>query len=76
MKINFIKPVQASEVIAEALILHRGGQTAVGDVTVSDGEGNLVAKALATFAITQPRAPAVKRKRVQKKKAPKLKKPA
>ena len=74
MKINFIKPVQACDVIAEAHILHRGGHTAVGDVTVRDSAGNLVAKALATFAITQPRAPAVKRKRVQKKKAPTLKK--
>jgi len=70
MKINFIKSVQACDIIAEACILHRGGHTAVGDVTVRDGAGNLVAKALATFAITRPRAPVVRRKRVAKKKTP------
>ena len=68
MKINFIKPVQARDVIAEAHILHRGGHTAVGDVTVRDSAGNLVAKALATYSITKPRAPALRRKRVQRKK--------
>src|SRR5512137_1722106 len=51
MKINFIQPVQGCDVIAEAHILHRGGHTAVGDVTVRDSAGNLVAKALATYAI-------------------------
>jgi uncharacterized protein (TIGR00369 family) len=53
MKINFIKPVQASDVVAEAQILHRGGRTAVGEVTVRDGAGNLVAKALATYSIKE-----------------------
>lgn len=70
MKINFIKPVQARDVIAEAHILHRGGRTAVGDVVVRDSAGNLVAKALATFAITRAPAPAVERRKVQKKTAP------
>ena len=40
-------------VIAEATILHRGSHTAVGDVTVTDAAGNLVAKALTTYAITR-----------------------
>jgi uncharacterized protein (TIGR00369 family) len=75
MKINFIKPVQAGDVIAEAHILHRGGHTAVGDVTVRDGAGHLVAKALATYAITQPHAPAGKGAGVRKPRAPKVKKP-
>ena len=57
-KINFIKPVPALDIIAEALILHRGRHTAVGDVTVTDTAGNLVAKALTTYAITRtPRTP-------------------
>jgi len=53
MKINFIKAVAAHDVIAEAHILHRGGHTAVGDVTVRDSAGNLVARALATYAIAK-----------------------
>jgi uncharacterized protein (TIGR00369 family) len=69
MKINFIKPVRACDVIAEAHILHRGGHTAVGDVVVRDSAGNLVAKALATFAITRASGPAARGKGVQKKKA-------
>lgn len=54
MKINFIKTVAAHDVIAEAHILHRGIHTAVGDVTVRDSAGNLVARALATYAIAEP----------------------
>ena len=64
MKINFIKPVQACDIIAEAHILHRGGHTAVGDVTVRDGSGHLVAKALTTFAITRSIAPRPRRKKL------------
>ena len=52
-KINFIKPVTEFDIVAEALILHRGRHTAVGDVTVTDAAGNLVAKALTTYAITR-----------------------
>jgi len=53
MKINFIKAVKARDVLAEAHILHRGSHTAVGDVTVRDSDGNLVARALATYAIAK-----------------------
>lgn len=51
MKINFIRPVPDSEIVAEAVILHRGRSTAVGEAEVKDAEGRLVAKALATYAI-------------------------
>jgi len=51
MKINYMKPVNGSEIIAEAKIIHRGNQTAIGDVDVRDGEQNLVSKGLATYAI-------------------------
>lgn len=51
MKINFLKPVASSEIIAEAAIVHRSRKTAVGEVTVRDGFGTIVAKALATYAI-------------------------
>jgi uncharacterized protein (TIGR00369 family) len=53
MKINFIRTVPAGEVVAEAVILHRGRSTAVGEAEVKDAEGRLVAKALATYAILQ-----------------------
>ena len=51
MKINYLKPVQGGEIVAEAKIIHRGTMTAIGDVEVRDYEGNLVAKGLATYAI-------------------------
>ena len=32
MKINYMKPVKGKELIAAAKIIHRGSQTAIGDV--------------------------------------------
>jgi hypothetical protein len=56
------------DIIAEALILHRGRHTAVGDVTITDAAGDLVAKALTTFAITRtPRTPGSRAAKNQKK---------
>jgi acyl-coenzyme A thioesterase PaaI-like protein len=43
--------VPDSEIVAEAVILHRGRSTAVGEAEVKDAGGRLVAKALATYAI-------------------------
>lgn len=51
MKINYIKPFQGGEIVAEAKIIHRGTMTAVGDVEVRDDKDNLIAKGLATYAI-------------------------
>ena len=51
MKINFLKPVKSGEIIAEAKIVHKGSQTAIGDVDVRDEKNYLVAKGLATYAI-------------------------
>jgi acyl-CoA thioesterase len=51
MKINYIRPFQEGEITAEARIVHKGTQTAVGEVEVTDGRGQLVAKALATYAV-------------------------
>jgi len=53
MKINYLKPLAEGEIIAEARIVHRGTMTAVGDVEVRDGKGTLIAKGLATYAITK-----------------------
>ena len=51
MKINYLKPVTGGEIIAEAKIIHKGAQTAIGDVEVRNAEQNLIAKGLATYAI-------------------------
>jgi acyl-CoA thioesterase len=51
MKINFIRPFHKGEIIAEAEIIHKGGNIALGDVEVRDSRGALVAKALATYMI-------------------------
>ena len=53
MKINYLKPLAEGEIIAEARIVHKGTMTAIGDVEVRDGNGNLIAKGLATYAITK-----------------------
>jgi len=51
MKINYLKPVSGGELMAEARIIHKGNQTAVGDVEVRDANDTLIAKGLATYAI-------------------------
>lgn len=51
MKINYIKPFYKGEIVAEARIINKGGNIAIGDVEVRNGKGDLVAKALATYMI-------------------------
>ncbi|MGD2271901.1 MAG: PaaI family thioesterase [Desulfobacterales bacterium] len=51
MKINYVKPVGSGEIIAEAKIIHKGKNTAIGDAEVRDSDGSLVAKAVCTYAI-------------------------
>lgn len=51
MKINYLKPFYKGEIIAEAEIVHKGGNLAIGDVEIRDSKGSLVAKALATYMI-------------------------
>ena len=53
MKINYVKPLAAGDIIAEAKIVHKGTMTAIGDVVVKDEKGDLIAKGLATYAITK-----------------------
>ena len=50
-KINFFSPVDKGELGAHAKIIHKGSQTAVGDVEVTNEEGKLVAKVIATYSI-------------------------
>ena len=51
MKINYLKSFDRGEIFAEAKIIFKGSQTAVGEVEVRDSDGNLLAKALSTYAI-------------------------
>jgi acyl-CoA thioesterase len=51
MKVNFIKPVTEGEIVAQARILHKGRNTAIGEAVVRDADGRLVAQALATYAV-------------------------
>lgn len=51
MKINYIKPFDAGEIVAEARIVHKGAKTALGDVEVYNGNGALIARGLATYII-------------------------
>jgi uncharacterized protein (TIGR00369 family) len=55
MKINYLKPVRESAIIAEAKIVHKGTQTAIGDVEVRDENNALIAKGLATYMIVKKR---------------------
>ncbi len=51
MKINYIKAAKGGEILSEAKIIHRGSNTAIGDVEVRNSEGELLAKCLATYMI-------------------------
>ena len=53
MKINYLRPIDDGEIVAEAKIIHQGSQTAIGDIEVKDARGELVAKALSTYAIVK-----------------------
>ena len=51
MKINYLRPFNSGEIVAEAKIIHKGTMTAIGDVDVRDEKDNLIAKGLVTYAI-------------------------
>lgn len=51
MKINYIKGFSAGEIYVEAAIIHKGRNTALGEAQVIDGNGKLIAKATATYAV-------------------------
>jgi uncharacterized protein (TIGR00369 family) len=53
MKINYIRPVDEGDIIAEAEIIQRGRNTAVGDVVVRDSRGNIVARGMGTYIINK-----------------------
>lgn len=51
MKINYIAPVRGGDIVCEARIIQRGRSVAVGEASVYDGDGKLIAKAMATFMV-------------------------
>jgi len=51
MKINYLIPFKEGEITAEAKIVYKGSKTALGDVEVRNSDGDLIAKALATYMI-------------------------
>ena len=51
IKVNFTAPLREGEVVAEGVIIQKGRTVAVGESEVRDGEGKLLAKAMATYAI-------------------------
>ncbi len=51
MKINYLATFTQGEIIAEATIIHKGRNTALGDIEVRNEKGVLIAKALATYMI-------------------------
>jgi len=53
MKINYLRPFESGDLFAEAKIIHKGTHTAVGDVVVSDSQGNIVAMGLGTYIISR-----------------------
>jgi len=53
MKINYMAPVRGGSISCEAKILQKGKSVAVGEAWVYNGEGKLLAKAMATFLIRE-----------------------
>ena len=51
MKINYIAAARGGSVSCEAKIIQKGRSVAVGESWVYDGDGKLLAKAMATFLV-------------------------
>ena len=56
LKVNFIAPARKGELVAEGRISHKGRTLAVGDVTVSDSDGTLIARGMGTWMILKRRS--------------------
>lgn len=56
MKVNFIRKVVTGDMTATARVLHLGKRIAVTEVDVTNN-GDLCAKALATYMLRQPQTP-------------------
>ena len=56
LKVNFTRAARGGHLIAESRVVHKGNLLVVGDTEVTDGHGDLVAKALGTYVIIQQNA--------------------
>jgi len=61
MKINYVSSFNKGEITAEAKIIDRERETVVGDVTIIDEDGRLVAKSMGTYIILKNNAIEVKK---------------
>jgi uncharacterized protein (TIGR00369 family) len=55
LKVNFTRPARGDHLFSESRVIHKGNRLVVGEADVTDSEGNLVAKALGTYVILEPR---------------------
>jgi uncharacterized protein (TIGR00369 family) len=55
MKVNFLRGVSGSDIVATAKIIHLGATIALGDVDIRDRDRNLIAKCTATYMILEKR---------------------
>lgn len=51
IKVNFMKPFQEGEIIAESKIIHKGGKIAIGEVEIKNSKQELIAIGLSTLMI-------------------------
>lgn len=51
MKINYVSPFNGGEITAEAKIIDEVREAVVGDVTIIDEKGRLIAKSIGTYFI-------------------------
>ena len=49
LKINYLSPVKACDIMSESRIIHKGSTISVGEFEVRGPEGNLVAKGITTL---------------------------
>ena len=53
IKINFLKPIESSKLVAEARNIHEGSKIFVYDAKVKNNKGSLIAKSLVTYYIVK-----------------------
>lgn len=54
MKLNFIAPAQSGVLIGEGRVTHRGNLLSVGEATIKDEDGRLIAQAMGTWMTLRP----------------------
>ncbi len=54
LKINYVRPAESGTVWADAELLHVGRRTCLGEVTLTDDDGKLIAKSTMTYMLFRP----------------------